>query len=68
MLTLGAVHVLEEETAVWLAFAVGLAMLGAQGFRYARFERLGLGATLIAIGVNLALGLLVVALKVSVSH
>jgi hypothetical protein len=68
MLTLGAAGVFEEDTAVWLAFGIGLAALGGQGFRYARFERLGFGGTLVAIGVNVALGLLVVALKVEVAH
>ena len=68
MLVLGAAGLFAEKTAVWLAFAVGLAMLGAQGFRYARYERFGLAGTLVAVGLNLALGLLVVALKVEVAH
>jgi hypothetical protein len=68
MLVLGALAVVEEATAIWLAFAVGLASLAAEGFRFARVERLGALGTLAMIGVNLALGLAVVGLKVSVAH
>ncbi len=68
MLVVGALGIFAEKTAVWLALGIGLAALGAQGIRYARFERFGLGGTLIAVGLNLALGLLVVALKVEVAH
>lgn len=67
-LILGAVHVLAERTAVWLALGIGLATLAAEGFRYARLERLGPASTLLIIASNLALGLLVVVLKVAVSH
>src|SRR6266536_2484938 len=41
-LILGAVGVLAERTAVWLALGIGLATLAAEGVRYARIERLGL--------------------------
>jgi hypothetical protein len=68
MLVLGALGVVRENTAVWLAFGIGLATLATQGFRFARFERFGRLGTLATIGVNLALGLLVVLLKVSVAH
>lgn len=68
MLVLGALEIIRETTAIWLAFAVGLASLTAEGFRFARVERLGPLGTLAMIGVNLALGLAVVILKVSVSH
>jgi hypothetical protein len=68
MLVLGAAEVIKEDNAVWLAFGVGLFTLGAQGFRYARVEGFGLTGTLTAVSLNLGLGLLVVALKVSVSH
>jgi len=67
-LLLGAIGVLRETTAVWLALAVGLFTLGVEGLRFARLEGLGRGGTLAATGLNVALGLLVVALKVLVAH
>jgi hypothetical protein len=67
-LILGAVGVFGEKTAVWLALGVGLATLAAEGIRYARLERLKAASTLLVLASNLALGLLVVALKVAVSH
>src|SRR4051794_25692279 len=68
VLLLGALGVLRESSAVWVALATGLVTLAFQGVRYARLERLGPAATLAAAGVNLALGLLVVALKILVGH
>jgi hypothetical protein len=67
-LALGAVGVLRESRAIWLALGVGLFTLGAEGVRYARLEGLGRVGTLAATGLNLALGLLVVALKILVAH
>jgi hypothetical protein len=67
-LALGALGVFRETTAVWLALAVGLVTLAAEGVRFARLERLGPLGTIVAMAVNLALGLLVVAMKVAVAH
>jgi len=67
-LVLGAIGVFAEGTAVWLALAIGLFTLGADGVRFARAESLGLFGTLAAAGLTLGLGLLVVALKVVVAH
>lgn len=67
-LALGALGVFRETTAVWVALAIGLLTLGAQGIRYARLEHFGWGGVLAATGLNVALGLLVVALKVVVAH
>jgi hypothetical protein len=67
-LVLGALGVFREATAVWLALGVGLLTLAVEGIRFARFERLGLLGTAVVMGLNLALGLLVVALKVGVAH
>lgn len=67
-LVLGAAGVIHETTAVWLALALGVATLGAQGVRYARVERLGFVQSLVPIGVNLGLGLFIVALKVAFDH
>jgi hypothetical protein len=67
-LVLGAVGVLRESTAVWLAMGAGLVTLAAEGVRFARIERLGPGPTVAVTGINVALGLLVVAMKVLVAH
>jgi hypothetical protein len=67
-LLLGAAHVFDETVAIWLAFGVGLLTLGVEGVRYARLERVGLAGTLVAVALNVALGLSLVALKVAVAH
>jgi hypothetical protein len=67
-LLLGTLGVVAKQTALWLAFALGLAVLAAQGVAYARVERLGLAGTCTVIAVNVALGLALVALKLFVSH
>jgi len=53
---------------VWLAFLAGLLVLVTEGLAFARAERLGLLPTLLIVGVNLALGLALVVLKLGVSH
>jgi len=58
----------KESTDIWIAFAVGLAALAAQGVRYARVEHLGRMGTVAAVAVNLALGGIVVVLKVLITH
>jgi hypothetical protein len=68
MLVLGAIGLFKETTAVWLALTVGLVTLAAEGVRFARLESLGPLGTVVAMGANLALGLLVVALKVALAH
>jgi hypothetical protein len=67
-LLLGAAHVFKESVAIWIAIAIGLVTLAAEGVRFARLERLGPLGILAAMGLNVALGLLVVALKVAVAH
>jgi hypothetical protein len=68
VLLLGVIGILDEGTCVWIAIAIALGTLAAQGFRYARIESVGWRGTATAVGANLALGLLVVALKVTVHH
>ena len=68
VLLLGALGIVEEATDIWLAFGVGFVALAAQGARYARVERLGAAGMAAVIALNLALGGVVVALKVLVSH
>jgi hypothetical protein len=67
-LLLGAATVFAETAAVWFALAIGLVTLAVEGLRFARFERLALPGTVLAICLNLALGLAIVALKVEVAH
>jgi hypothetical protein len=67
-LLLAAVGVLRVNTSVWLALGIGLGILGMEGLRYARLEKLGPGATLGVTASNVALGLFVVGLKVAVAH
>ena len=67
-LLLGALGVLRQNTAVWVALSVGLVTLAVQGHRYASAEGLSRYGTVAAVAANLALGLLVVALKATVVH
>jgi len=67
-IALGALGVVRNSTAVWLALAFGVATLAIQGIRYARLERLSRLGTLVAVALNLSLGLVIVALKVLLSH
>jgi hypothetical protein len=64
----GATDVVGDATAVWVSLAVGVATLGAQGFRYAHLERMSRAATVATVAFNLGLGLLIVALKAGVDH
>ena len=67
-LLLGALDIMRESASVWLALGLGLAILAAEGFRYAHIETLSRLATLAIVGTNLTVGLLVVVLKVAVVH
>jgi hypothetical protein len=67
-LLLGTLGVLSSRAAVWLAFVLGLVVLAVQGVLFARIERLGtLGTVGVVVG-NLSLGLVLVALKLLVTH
>jgi hypothetical protein len=63
MLVLGALGVVRESRSAWIALAIGVITLAAQGLRYARAERLGQTGTIVAVGTNTALGLAIVAMK-----
>jgi len=67
-LVLGAAGLIDETASIWLALAVGLAILALEGARYARLERLGAAGTLLAVAANVGLGLLVVLLKIEILH
>jgi hypothetical protein len=68
VLVLGALGIIAETPDIWLAFGLGFVALALQGLRYARVERLGPAGTTAVIAANLALGGIVVVLKVLVSH
>lgn len=67
-LVLGGFEVIGERAAVRLALGIGAATLAALGLRYARLEGLSRLATLVAVCVNLALGLSIVVLEVLLAH
>jgi hypothetical protein len=67
-LVLAALGVLSEQTAIWVALGFGVATLAVQGARYATVERLGPGGTLVAIALNIFLGLVIVGLEASIAH
>lgn len=67
-LTLGALEVIPEQSAIRLALGIGVATLAVQGVRYARIERLGRAATLVSLAVNLMIGLAIVVLEVVLAH
>jgi hypothetical protein len=68
VLLLGAVGLMSTSTAVWAAFGLGLAVLGAQGLVFARVERLSVLGTLVIVAANVSLGVLLVGLKLFVTH
>lgn len=68
VLLLGVFGVIGETPDIWLAFGLGFVALAVQGTRYARVERLGAAGTIAVIAANLALGGIVVLLKVLISH
>jgi hypothetical protein len=68
VIALGALNVFQDRTALWLAVGAGVATLTAQGVRYAQLEHLGRAATIATVGLNLAFGLALVALKALVAH
>jgi hypothetical protein len=67
-LLLGAFGVVSTKLAVWVAFGLGLVVLCAQGITFARVERMGRLGTLAVVAANLGLGVVLVALKLLVSH
>jgi hypothetical protein len=67
-LLLGALGVVSTQSAVWLAFALGLLELFVEGIVVARVERLAALGTVAVVAANLALGLALVALKLVLGH
>jgi hypothetical protein len=67
-LCLGALELIREGAAVWLALGLGVTILGVEGLRYARLEDLGHARTLLTIGVNIMLGVTIVVIKIAVTY
>ncbi len=65
---LGAVGLLAPSNAVRLGLWFGVLALTVQGVRYSRLERLSTTAALFTVGMNLGIGLGLVALEVLVAH
>jgi hypothetical protein len=68
VLVLAALGVLDDQTGVRLALGIGVGTLAVQAARYAVAEQLGRTGTLVAIALNLLLGLVIVALEVLLTH
>jgi hypothetical protein len=68
MLVLAALGVLGEQAALWIALGLGTATLAVQAARYAMIEQLGRTGSLLAIALNVFLGLVIVGLEVLVAH
>jgi hypothetical protein len=67
-LVLGALGVISTQLAVWAAFGCGLVVLAGQGITVARVERLGRLGTVAVVAGNISLGVLLVGLKLVVTH
>jgi hypothetical protein len=63
---LAAFGLLSTRAAAWIAYGLGLGVLIASGLVFARVERLGPLATLVVVLLNVALGLVLVTLKLVV--
>ncbi len=67
-LALGATGLVSAHASYWIAIAVGIGVLAAQGLRFARIEHLGPVGTTLVLGANVAFGLVMVALKLVAMH
>jgi hypothetical protein len=64
VLLIAVVGIYSESTGVTIALGVCMVTLGIQGWRYAHAARLSALSTSVFVILNLALGLLIVSLKV----
>jgi hypothetical protein len=67
-LLLGVLGLVSTEVAVWAALGLGLAVLAIQGVHFARVEQLAWLGTIAVVATNVGLGLLLIGLKLLVSH
>lgn len=64
VLLLSAVGLYSVSTALWIVAGVSIALLAAWGLAIGRTARVGLAGGLLVAGINVAMGLVIVALKV----
>ena len=67
-LLIGAFGVVSTKVAVWLAIGLGLVVLAVQGITFAHVERLGRLGTLLVVAANVGLGVVLVGLKLLLTH
>lgn len=67
-LVAGGLGLISTHAAIWTAIGFGLAVLGVQGFNYARVERLSWLGTVAVVAANLGIGLVLIGLKLFVTH
>jgi len=67
-LLLAVFGLISTKGAAWIAYGLGLAVLTVSGLVFARVERLGWLPTLVVVALNIALGVVLVGLKLFVSH
>jgi hypothetical protein len=67
-ITLGAIDLVGARAAVWLGLGVGVAMLVAQGVRYAQLERMSPIATIGTVTLNAVFVMALVAAEVLIAH
>jgi len=65
---LAAFGLISTRASIWIAYGLGLAVLTVSGLVFARVERLGWLPTLVVVALNIALGVVLVGLKLFVSH
>ena len=68
VLLLAMLGVISTQTAVWIAFVLGLFVLFVEGIVVARVERFGPLGTVAIVAANLSLGLALVGLKLVLNH
>jgi hypothetical protein len=67
-LLLGPLGLVSTQVAVWLALGLGLGVLAVQGVTFARIERLGWLGTVAVVAANLGLGVLLILVKLLLTH
>ena len=65
---LAAFGLISTKAGTWIAYALGLAVLMVSGLVFARVERLGWLGTLVVVTLNVTLGVILVGLKLVVTH
>ena len=64
----GWLGLFSEQVSVWVALGLGLGVLMFSGLVFARVERLGWLGTLVVVTLNVTLGVILVGLKLVVTH